>query len=391
MVHVARRIKTIAPSATIEVSQKVKALMNNGVDVINLAGGEPFFDTPGYIRRAAEQALNSGMNHYEGSRGSLALREAVSNDLFTNSKISADPIDNILITPGSKQGLMYSLMTLLEPGDEVIIPEPYWVSYPSMVSLASGVPVRLPAHPEDKFAFNLERLSEFTTKKTKALILNSPNNPSGKIITRDELLGLIGWMNHHDVVVICDEIYNRLLFDAEHISLASFPEVAERVITVNGFSKTYAMTGWRLGYVVGAKQFIDSAVVIQEQIATSVCNFAQYGALAALTECPEFVEEMINDYRRHRQLLIEAVNQNSQLKAYPCEGTFYLFVDASSYGLPSHEICDRLLSDAGISTMPGSAFGDSGEGYLRMSFSVSEEVLRKLPDRLSSHNTVMAV
>ena len=314
MVHVADRIKTIAPSATIEMSQKVKALMNNGVDVINLAGGEPFFDTPGYIRRAAEQALNSGMNRYEGSRGSLALREAVSNDLLTNSKISADPIDNILITPGSKQGLMYSLMTLLEPGDEVIIPEPYWVSYPSMVSLAFGVPVRLPAHPENNFAFNLERLSEFTTKKTKALILNSPNNPSGKIITRDELLGLIGWMNHHDVVVICDEIYNRLLFDAEHISLASFPEVAERVITVNGFSKTYAMTGWRLGYVVGAKQFIDSAVVIQEQIATSVCNFAQYGALAALTECPEFVEEMINDYRRHRQLLIEAVKSKQPTK-----------------------------------------------------------------------------
>tara|TARA_Y100001960_G_scaffold93864_1_gene101208 strand:- start:1961 stop:3133 length:1173 start_codon:yes stop_codon:yes gene_type:complete len=384
MVTVASRIEAIAPSATIEVSRKVKALINDGVDVINLAGGEPFFDTPGYIRKAAEQALNSGMNRYEGSRGALALREAVSNDLLTNSNIPAHPIDNILITPGSKQGLMYSLMTVLEPGDEVIIPEPYWVSYPSMVSLASGVPVALPANPEDGFALNLERLSEFTTKKTKALILNSPNNPSGKIVTRDELLGLIEWMNHHDVVVICDEIYNRLLFDVEHVSLASFPEVAERVITVNGFSKTYAMTGWRLGYVVGPKKFIDSAVIIQEQIATSVCNFAQYGALAAITERPSFVREMSDEYRKHRQLLIEAINQNSQLKACPCEGTFYLFVDASSYGLSSQEICNRFLSDAGISTMPGSVFGDSGEGYLRMSFSVSEEALLKLPGRLSS-------
>ncbi len=375
-------LSSIPPSATLAVSDKAKALKAAGRDVIALAGGDPDFDTPAHITAAAVDALNSGDTHYPPSRGTLPVRKAVADKLAREYGLEVDPATQVLASPGGKF-LIYAVMAALaNPGDEIIILEPYWVSYVPIARLVGATPVTVSLSATDGFRITAEQLEAHITPKTKAIMVNSPNNPTGRVLTPEEAEVIRQAAIEHDLYVISDEMYEKLIFEGEHINLASLPGMAERTITVNGHSKAYAMTGWRLGWAAGPANVIGLAAKLQSQSVTSAASFTMVAGTVALNDSQDAVEEMRLSYKARRDYMVPALNAIPGVECDSPQGAFYLFVRFPGLSDDSMEIADILLEEAEIAGTPGIAFGQAGEAHVRFSIATAMSELERAVERI---------
>ncbi|MEX2983084.1 pyridoxal phosphate-dependent aminotransferase [Streptomyces sp. C36] len=383
--HVATRFSGIEKSATYAVLELVHELRAKGVSVLDLGGGEPDFDSPEHVVAGAVDALHDGFTHYSPSRGLPELLTAISHKLREDSGVVADPATEIIVTPSAKHALFISLMTLLDPGDEIIIPTPSWVSYKSMAHLIGAVPVSAELSSENGFRITRELLERYVTDRSKAILVNSPNNPTGHTLTPEEAEDIASFARDHDLFVVSDEIYEKIRYNrAEHISVAALPGMAERTLTVNGFSKGYAMTGWRLGYVAGPAPVISEVLKVQQHSVGCAGSFVQRGGLAALTGDQGVIAEMADEYAARMALIVKGLNS---LPGITCDipgGGFYVFPDIRGTGFSSSaEFAEWLLTEAGVAVMPGTAFGPGGEGHIRLSFATSRDVIEEAVGRMA--------
>ncbi len=381
MKSLSQRLQSIPPSATIAVNDKAKALKAAGRDVISLAGGDPDFDTPAHIVAAAKAALDAGDTHYPPSRGTMAIRRAIAGKMAREYGLEVDPATQVLVSPGAKFLIYAALTALLNPGDEVIVFEPYWVSYVPMVILAGGTPVTVSLDPAEGFRITPE-VEAAITPRTKAMLVNSPSNPTGHVISQEEAALVRDLALKHDLYVISDEIYEKLIFEGEHINLASLPGMAERTITVNGHSKAYAMTGWRLGWAVGPAEIIGLMAKLQSQTVTSAASFTMAAGAEALNGPQDEVERMRLAYKARRDYMVDALNGIPGVACDPPQGAFYLFVRFPGLGTDSMELANILLEEAEIAGTPGIAFGQAGEGHVRFSIATSMEELKRAVARI---------
>lgn len=363
----ATRVMRVTPSVTLAIDAKAKAMRAAGEDVCSFSAGEPDFDTPAHIREAAKMALDQGKTRYGPAAGEPALRQAIATKLNNDNHLPYRA-ENILVTNGGKQALFNLMLALINPGDEVIIPAPYWVSYPEMVHLASGTPVIVTTTAETGYRITPAQLEAAITPKTRLFVLNSPSNPTGMVYTPEEIRDLATVIVRHQLWVVSDEIYEKILYDgAEHLSIGAVSEAAfERTIVCSGFAKAYAMTGWRVGYLAGPADLIQATTKIQGHSTSNVCTFAQYGALAALEGSQACVAEMVAAFRDRRACMYERISEIPRLRCLKPQGAFYLFVDISETGLSSVEFCDRLLEEEKVATIPGKAFGM--DDHIRLSY-----------------------
>ncbi|MDR5639944.1 MULTISPECIES: pyridoxal phosphate-dependent aminotransferase [unclassified Thermosynechococcus] len=378
----ATRVMRVTPSVTLAIDAKAKAMRAAGEDICSFSAGEPDFDTPAHIREAAKAALDQGKTRYGSAAGEPALRQAIATKLNNDNHLPYRA-ENILVTNGGKQALFNLMLALINPGDEVIIPAPYWVSYPEMVHLASGTPVIVTTTAETGYRITPAQLEDAITPKTRLFVLNSPSNPTGMVYTPEEIRELAAVIVRHQLWVISDEIYEKILYDgAEHLSIGAVSEAAfERTIVCSGFAKAYAMTGWRVGYLAGATDVIKVATKIQSHSTSNVCTFAQYGALAALEGSQACVAEMVAAFRDRRACIYERISEIPRLRCLKPQGAFYLFVDISETGLSSVEFCDRLLEEERVATIPGKAFGM--DDHIRLSYATDLATIEKGLTRLA--------
>lgn len=377
----------IAPSPTLMVDAKAKKLKAEGKDVCGFGAGEPDFDTPDFIKEAAVKAINEGKTKYIPSSGLPALREAIADFYVSYKGVKDVKADNIIVSPGGKFSCYLAIQTLVSPGDEVIIPAPYWVSYPEMVKLVGGVPVFVSSSDEDDFKVTPEKLKSAVTQKTKLIILNSPSNPTGAVYSKDELTDIVNFAVANDILIMSDEIYELLTYDGvSAVSPASLSEDARRhVVVVSGFSKSYSMTGWRLGFMCAPDDIAKSAAKIQTQTTSNATTFAQYGALAAFTnktEAAKAAKAMLDSFDRRRLLLLDGLNSIDGISCRRARGAFYLFPNISSFGLSSTDFCSKALEEELIAAVPGAAFGS--DSNIRFSYAVSDAVIEKGISRMAA-------
>ncbi|MFS8868737.1 pyridoxal phosphate-dependent aminotransferase [Synechococcus sp. H65.1] len=379
-----QRVARLSPSATLSISALAKAMQAEGLDVCILSAGEPDFDTPEHIRAAAIRALQEGKTRYGPTAGIPALRQAVADKLRRENGLDYSP-EQILISNGGKQTLFNLAMVLLDPGDEVILPVPYWVSYPEMVALAGAQVVRVQTQEAQGFKLTAAQLRQALTPRSKLLILNSPANPTGAVYHQDELEALAEViLSAPHLYVVCDEIYEKLVYgQARHLSLGALcPDLMPRLILSNGFAKAYAMTGWRIGYLAGPQPIIDAAINLQSHSTSNVCTFAQYGALEALTSplSAPAIEKMRQEFWRRRDLMLEGIRTLPGVSCPEPEGAFYVFLNISQAGLSSVEFCQRLLKEHHVAAVPGVAFG--ADHCIRLSYAADRATLEKGLERL---------
>jgi aspartate aminotransferase len=376
------RAETLQPSLTLAIAAKAKALKAAGRDICSLSAGEPDFDTPAFIRQAAAAALEAGHTRYGPAAGEPVLREAIAAKLTGENGVPTSA-EQVLVTNGGKQALFNLFQVLLGPGDELLLPAPFWLSYPDMAQLA-GASVRLiPSSAAEGFRLDPARLEAAITPASKLLVLNSPGNPTGMVLSRSELEAIAAVLRRHpQVAVVCDEIYEFLLAPGrQHHSFAAVaPDLADRVFSVNGFAKGWAMTGWRIGWLAGPTAIVKAAIALQSQSTSNVCSFAQYGALAAITGPRDCVQAMAGQFNLRRRLLSDGLREIPGLELLPPEGAFYAFPDVSSTGLDSMTICNRLLDEQGLAVVPGVAFGD--DRCIRLSCAAGEATIRDGLQRL---------
>jgi aspartate aminotransferase len=364
----------IKPSATVALTDKAKRLKKEGRDIVSMSAGEPDFATPENICASAISALMHGDTHYVPSRGIPELRQGIFKKLKEVNRIPLTSAEQVMVMPGAKAGLMFTALALLSEGDECICPEPAWVSYEDCVTFAGGKFVPVPTKGEERFSITLEQLEDLVTDRTRLFILNSPVNPTGKVWTREELEMIADFVKKHDLLVLSDEIYEDLVYEgSEHISFASLPEMAERTLTLNGFSKAYAMTGWRLGYIAGPLELINAMLNIQQHSTTCATSFVQTAGIEAITNSAGKVKDMVAAFTKRREIFLDKLSTIEGVKAFVPEGTFYLFLDISSSGLKSRDFAESFLDKEGVAVTPGADFGESGEGYVRLSFAASED------------------
>ena len=349
-------------------------------NVISLGVGEPDFDTPWHVREEGIYSLEKGRTFYTGNSGLLELREEIGRYLDRRFGLSYSA-DEILVTVGGSEAIDIGFRTMLDPGDEVIIPEPCYVSYLPCVKLAGGVPVRLPLEEKDQFKLTKEKLLSAITDKTKILVLPFPNNPTGAILNREELQIIADIVKEHDLFVMSDEIYSELNYEGGHVSIASIPGMRERTIVINGFSKSYAMTGWRLGYAAGPKEIMKQMLKIHQFAIMCAPTTSQYAAIEALRNGDEDVRRMRESYDERRRFLVNALNEMG-LPCFEPKGAFYVFPNISAYGMTSEEFARRLLEQERVAVVPGTAFGECGEGFLRISYAYSIDNLKKALDKI---------
>ncbi|PSI02118.1 MULTISPECIES: pyridoxal phosphate-dependent aminotransferase [Synechococcus] len=384
------RAQALKPSLTLAIAAKAKQLQAAGKDICSLSAGEPNFDTPAFIREAATRALESGATRYGPAAGEPQLRAAIAAKLARANGMVVTP-EQVLVTNGGKQALYNLFQVLLNPGDEVLLPAPYWLSYPEMAQLA-GASVRVvPSAATDGFRLDLQALEALITERSRLLILNTPSNPTGLVLQQHELEAVAELLRRHpQLAVVCDEIYEFLLAPGQqHHSLAALaPDLAERLFVVNGFAKGWAMTGWRLGYLAGPLPALKAAIALQSQSTSNVCTFAQFGALAALEASLDCVEEMAKSFSARRALLTKGLQQLPGLVLVPPTGAFYAFPDVSAHGLNSLDFCNQLLDQEGLALVPGAPFGD--DRCVRLSCAVNsatiEDGLNRLGRFLSNLN-----
>ncbi|CAM4517167.1 pyridoxal phosphate-dependent aminotransferase [Corallococcus exiguus] len=386
----ARRLQAIKPSATLALNARAKALAASGKDVVVLAAGEPDFDTPEFVKQAAIDALRTGFTKYTATAGMPELREAVCRKLEKDNGLKY-AVDQVVVTAGGKQSLYNCFQALLDEGDEVIIFAPYWVSYPDMVHLAGGTPVIVPTREEDGYAPDPAAIKKALTPRTRAIVLNSPANPTGAVYSRATLEGIADAVRGHDCIIVTDDMYEKLLYTGEpFLNLGNVaPDLVPRLLLSNGLSKSHAMTGWRLGYAAGPKALITGMQLVQDQSTSNASSITQKAALAALNGPTDTITAMVNEYRERRDLFVAGLNAIPGIRCRLPEGAFYAMADVRGLmgktykGKPltdSLQLSEALLNDFLVAAVPGDPFG--APGYIRMSFVTSREVLQKGLTRL---------
>ena len=377
----ASRVNQVTPSLTLAIDSLAKEMKKNGEDVCSFSAGEPDFDTPTHIKAAAKKALDEGKTRYGPAAGEPGLRKAIAEKLLRDNQLAYNA-DNVIVTNGGKQSLYNLIMALIEAGDEVIIPAPYWLSYPEMVTLAGGTSVIVNTSLENHYKITPEQLEAAITPKTKLFVLNSPSNPTGIVYTPEEIAALAKIVVEKDILVVSDEIYEKILYDgAIHRSIASFgPEIFQRSIISNGFAKAFSMTGWRVGYIAGPVEIVKAMTKIQSHSTSNVCTFAQYGAIAALESPQDCIEEMVKAFSERRQYILERVRAIPGLNCPTPNGAFYVFIDISQTGLKSRDFCQKLLETQKVAAIPGIAFG--ADDCIRLSYATDLKTIEKGFDRI---------
>lgn len=388
---ISKRAKSVAPSETLKISAKAKELKRQGKSIISLSAGEPDFKTPEHICKAAIKAIEDGFHGYTMNTGTPELREAIANKLKRDNRLDYNP-SQIIVSNGAKQSLGFSMLALLDPGDEIIIPAPHWVSYPEMAKLAEAKPVIVRTSFSSNYKMTGEQLEEAISSKTKALVLCSPSNPTGACYTKEELKALADVLNNHpDIYIISDEIYEYIVFEEDHTGILNVaPELKERTLLINGFSKGFAMTGWRLGYMAGPQEVVDALAKIQSQETSAPSSISQKAGEAAYKGDLLAVHHMREEFRKRRDYIIEELNNIEGFKCFQPSGAFYVFPDISHYlGTAtdsgrkidsSTELCMYLIEEQGLATVPGDAFGEPHG--IRLSYASSMEDLQEAMKRL---------
>ncbi|TDT61539.1 pyridoxal phosphate-dependent aminotransferase [Fonticella tunisiensis] len=379
--ELSNKAQRISSSLTLAISAKAKKLKEQGIDVINFSAGEPDFTTPTNVQNAAVEAIRKGLIRYTPASGILELKEAISRKLKRDNNLDYMPTQ-IVISNGAKHSIYNALMAICNPGDEVIIPVPYWVSYPEIVKLADAVPVMVKTKEENNFKYTKEDLESAITNKTKAIILNSPNNPTGAVYSEKELGAIAEIAIEHDLIVISDEIYEKLIYgDAKHISIASLnQEIKKRTIVINGVSKAYAMTGWRIGYAASEENIAKIISNIQSHATSNPNSIAQYASVEALAGPQDDVEKMRSEFEKRRDYMVEKINSINNISCKKPDGAFYVMINISKLkgeSIKNHKIntsfdlCSALLEVAKVAAIPGAAFGV--DDYIRLSYATSME------------------
>ena len=380
--HLADRVLNLRPSATVSLPDKARALRKSGIDVVDLSEGQPHFDTPSPIKNAAKDALDQGMVFYIESSGLPDLLLEIKAKLERDNGIDV-PTSQIMVTVGAKQAIFTAIICTINPGDEVLIPDPYWGSHASCVRLAGGKPVSVPMRTENGFAIDSRKVEEMVTSKTKMIVLSSPHNPTGMVVSRDDLESVADICKKHEILALSDEIYEKIVYDgARHYSIGSFPGMEDLTITVNGFSKPYSMTGWRLGYVAASKEIMSRMLIVQQHSVTHPAAFVEKAGVIALRECDRYVGEMVRDYQKARDYFVPELNKIGMFSCAIPKGAFYAFPKITDMSMTSAELVDFLLEKARVLGVPGSSFGRHGEGYLRFVYAQTMETLKKTIQRI---------
>ena len=387
-----RKAKNINPSITLAITAKAKALKAEGVDVVSFGAGEPDFNTPKNIIDAAIRAMEEGKTKYTPTAGIIELREAICNKLEKDNNLKYNP-NQIIVSTGAKQCLADVFMAILNPGDEVIVPTPYWVSYPELIKLADGTPVFVEANEKAGYKYTIEDLEKVVTDKTKALVLNSPNNPTGTIYQKEELEVIAEFAKKHDILIISDEMYEKLIYDGEkHISIASLSQDAyERTVVINGVSKAYAMTGWRIGYAAAKEEIIKLMVSVQSHVTSNPNSIAQYASGEALNGPTDELVKMIAEFDNRRKFMVKRIGEMEGLDIIYPKGAFYLMINVSSvYGKAingktinsSLDFSAELLEEEKVAVIPGAAFGL--DKFIRLSYATSQKDIEEGLNRIEN-------
>ena len=379
--EISERAAQLTPSLTLSIDSKAKAMKAEGLDVCGFGAGEPDFDTPEHIKRAAIEALEAGFTKYTPSAGIPELRAAIAEKLAADNRL-AYRAGQVVVCNGAKHACYNAILATCQPGDEVIIPAPYWVSYPDMVRLVGAEPVIVPTMERNNWKMRPEDFENAMTPRTKMLIMNTPCNPTGSVYTREELEAIVEVASGEDIYILSDEIYEKLVYDdAKHVSIGSLSKEAyDLTITVNGFSKSYAMTGWRLGYLAAPEAVAKAVDSIQSHTTANPSSFSQRGALAALKGDQQCVADMREEFDMRRNYMIDRLSKIPNVTAVKPQGAFYVLLNVSQLGLTSQNFADRLLSKANVAVVPGAAFGD--DRTIRLSYATSIDIIKKGLDRL---------
>ncbi|UCC34058.1 MAG: pyridoxal phosphate-dependent aminotransferase [Candidatus Bathyarchaeota archaeon] len=376
-------METLGTETAFEVLAKAKALEKRGKDIVHLEIGEPDFDTPNNIKEAAVKALHAGYTHYVSAAGIQELREAIAEYISSTRNIGVDP-EEVVVTPGAKPIMFFSMLALVNPGDEVMYPNPGFPIYESVINFIGARPAPIPLKEEKDFRFDLENVQEKITSKTKMIILNSPENPTGGVLTREDLKALADLIvDKDDVFVLSDEVYSRIIYEGKHESIASLPGMKERTILLEGFSKTYAMTGWRLGYGVMPKDLGQKISQLMINSNSCTCAFVQMAGVEALRGPQDEAEGMVAEFKKRREIIVSDLNNINGVTCRKPRGAFYVFPNITGTGMSCNKLSDFLLNNAGVAVLPGTAFGQYGEGYLRLSFANSVPNIKKALGRMT--------
>ena len=381
--RLAARMERIGTETAFEAAARARALEATGRDVIHLEIGEPDFDTPANIREAAKRALDEGWTHYPPAPGLPQLREAIAADASARKRFPVDP-ERVIVTPGAKPIMFFALLVLADAGDEVIYPDPGFPIYESMTRYVGATAVPLPIRQENGFRLDPDELASLVTPRTRLVVFNSPANPTGGVLSRDDLERIADVARERDLIVLADEIYGRIVYEGEHVSIASLPGMAERTIVLDGFSKTYAMTGWRLGYGIVPEPLVApfTRLIINSVSGTSA--HSQVAAVEALTGPQDEVDAMVAEFRARRGLIVRGLNAIPGFRCLQPSGAFYVFPDVSGTGLSGAQLADRLLQQAGVSVLAGTAFGQVGRDHLRISYANSQANIATALERIQA-------
>jgi len=379
--RIASRIDLIGTETAFEAGARARALEATGRSVIHLEIGEPDFDTPSNIRDTARRALEAGHTHYPPYFGLPALREAIAADVSVRKGVSVSA-GRVVVTPGAKPVMFYTMLALIEPGDEVIVPDPGFPIYESMTRFTGGRAVRLPIRMENEFRADLDELESLITGRTRILVLNSPANPTGGLFTREDIVRIAELALRHDLVVLTDEIYCRIVYEGEHVSIASIPGMLERTIILDGFSKIYAMTGWRLGYAILPDPLMEAFGRLIINSVSGTATFSQIAAIEALTGPQDEIEAMVREFHARRDLVVDGLNAIPGVRCLRPSGAFYVFPEISATGLDGAGLADLLLREAGVCVLAGTAFGSVGRNHIRISYANSRANLAEALARI---------
>ena len=379
----AARMRGIPFSDIRKIAERAAQLEREGKTVIHMEIGRPDFDTPAHIKQAAIKSLEEGFVHYTSNYGILSLRQAIADKLLRDNGIRVNPENEIIVTVGANEAVSIALLAFLNPGDQVLMPDPAWPNYLHSPKMAGAEVVTYPLREELGFQPDPDEIRRLITPRTRMLFLNSPHNPTGGVLDRQTLEALAVLATEHNLLVVSDEIYEKIVYDgAEHVSIASLPGMADRAITINGFSKAYAMDGWRLGYVAASRPLVDTMVRVRQYLTTTPTSFAQVGAVAAYRGPQDCVEEMRREYDRRRQFLVAALNEIEGLSCVRPRGAFYVFPSIKRLGMSSEEAASFFLEEAQVAVVPGSAFGQSGEGFVRLSYATDYDGIVEAVSRM---------
>ncbi|HEX5814328.1 MAG TPA: pyridoxal phosphate-dependent aminotransferase [Methylomirabilota bacterium] len=377
----AERMGRLGTESAFEVLARAKALERQGKQIVHLEIGEPDFDTPAHIKEAAKRALDAGATHYGPSAGLPELREAIARHVSATRGVPVAP-EQVVVTPGAKPIMFFTIMALVGRGDEVIYPNPGFPIYESVINFVGGTPVPIPLRESSEFGFDLELFETSVSSRTKLIIINSPQNPTGGVLDRAQIERIAAIARRHQVPVLTDEIYRQFLYEGEFVSILQVPDLHRQTILLDGFSKSYAMTGWRLGYGVFPPELVEHITRLMVNSASCTASFVQLAGIAALEGEQAAVGRMVAEFRRRRDILVDGLNKLPGVQCLRPRGAFYVFPNITGTGRSSAEVADRLLSEAGVAALSGAAFGAHGEGYLRFSYANSEANLRTALERM---------